>query len=237
VPTASKSKHIAPPPKPVSRARIDEGDVVIQPRRSLVSLALGVVVVITVVWGGIRLFGGNEPPPPSAEVASTSPGTSGSEQPASPSASHGQSTSPEQGAPAAPPINAKSRPNANEKLPSNPKAALNGKLTARSIAPGAATNASSAAAVRQFIPEVPQRARRTIRGNVRVSVRVIVEQDGSVFAALAERRGPSRYFERVAIDAAKKWTFTPTEAEAQRLMLVKFAFNREGTTAEAVALN
>jgi TonB family protein len=102
--------------------------------------------------------------------------------------------------------------------------------------PGTATG-GPAAAVSEFIPEVPQRARRTIRGNVRVSVRVIVERDGTVFAALSEHRGPSRYFERVAVDAAKKWTFTPTNNDAQRLMLVKFAFNRDGTTAEAVALN
>ncbi len=63
-----------------------------------------------------------------------------------------------------------------------------------------------------MLPEVPQRARRTIRGNVKVSVRVIVEQDGTVFAALAEQRGPSRYFERLAIDAAKQWTFRPRTA-------------------------
>jgi hypothetical protein len=69
-----------------------------------------------------------------------------------------------------------------------------------------------------------------------VSVRVIVEQDGTVFAALTERRGPSRYFERLAIDAAKKWTFPPTDSDAQRLMLVKFAFSRDNTTAEAVPL-
>ena len=69
-----------------------------------------------------------------------------------------------------------------------------------------------------------------------MSVRVIVDSDGSVFAALAEQRGPSRYFERLAIDAAKKWTFPPIEASAQRLMLVKFDFSRDGTTAQAVPL-
>jgi len=87
------------------------------------------------------------------------------------------------------------------------------------------------------LPDVPPRAKRTIRGHVRVSVRVIVEQDGAVFAALAEQRGPSRYFERLAIDAAKKWTFPAAEAPAQRLMLVKFDFTRDGTTAQAVTLN
>lgn len=64
-------------------------------------------------------------------------------------------------------------------------------------------------------------------------MRVIVEQDGTVFAALAEKRGPSRYFERLAVEAAKKWTFPPADATAQRLMLVKFDFTRDGTTADA----
>lgn len=86
----------------------------------------------------------------------------------------------------------------------------------------------------EVLPDVPQRARRTIRGTVRVSVRVIIEQDGSVFAALADQRSSSRYFERLAIDAAKKWTFPAAESSAQRLMLVKFDFTRDGTTARAV---
>jgi TonB family protein len=94
----------------------------------------------------------------------------------------------------------------------------------------------AAAAINEVIPDVPARASRTIRGRVRVSVRVIVEPDGAVFAALADDRGPSRYFERLAIDAAKKWTFAPADTEDQRLMLIRFTFTRQGTTANATAL-
>lgn len=194
-------------------------------------LALGVVVVIAVVWGGIRLFGGGSTSEPSTEVASASAGASAGEE--STPLSAGQSTPPAQPAPVTSPSNAKGA--ATAKLPANPRAALNGKLAGKPSGSVAATNFSSAG-IQEFIPEVPPRARRTIRGNVKVSVRVIVEQDGTVFAALAEQRGPSRYFERVAIDAAKKWTFPPADGETQRLMLVRFAFNREGATAEAVPL-
>ncbi len=67
-------------------------------------------------------------------------------------------------------------------------------------------------------------------------MRVIVENDGTVFAALTEQRGPSRYFERLALDAAKKWTFPPAQASAQRLMLVKFDFTRDGATAQSAPL-
>jgi TonB family protein len=92
------------------------------------------------------------------------------------------------------------------------------------------------AGVHEVIPDVPQRARQTIHGTVRVSIRVLVEQDGTVFAALTENRGPSRYFERLAIEAAKQWTFPPADTTDQRLMLVKFGFTRDGTSAEAVPL-
>jgi TonB family protein len=75
---------------------------------------------------------------------------------------------------------------------------------------------------------------RTIRGHVRVSIRVIVNNDGTVFAALTDQRGPSRYFERLALEAAKKWTFSPVEAQTQRIVVLRFDFTRQGTTARSV---
>ncbi len=99
--------------------------------------------------------------------------------------------------------------------------------------PNAAVSTSE---VHKEIPDVPRRARQTIHGHVRVSVRVIVNKDGTVFAALTDQRGPSRYFERLAIEAAKKWTFSPADAEAQRVVLLRFDFTREGTTAHAVTV-
>ena len=88
-----------------------------------------------------------------------------------------------------------------------------------------------------MIPEVPLSARRTIRGHIKVWVRVIVDQDGSVSAATADRTGPSRYFQRLAIEAAKKWTFPPIEAQSRRVMQIRFDFSRDGTTGRAVALD
>jgi TonB family protein len=88
----------------------------------------------------------------------------------------------------------------------------------------------------EVIPDVPRSARETIRGTVRVSVRVIVDKDGAVLAAIADDPGPSRYFERLAVEASKKWTFTPSDSQAQRIMLVRFNFRRSGTTARASSL-
>jgi len=90
--------------------------------------------------------------------------------------------------------------------------------------------------ISEVIPEVPRSAQKTIRGTVRVSVRVIVDKKGSVLAATADDPGPSRYFERLAIQASKKWTFAPTDSEEQRIMRVRFSFTRAGTTARANSL-
>jgi TonB family protein len=95
---------------------------------------------------------------------------------------------------------------------------------------------ASPSPLNEVIPDVPQSARQTIRGTVRVTVRVIVDKEGTVVAATPDDPGPSRYFERLAIEASKDWTFAPADTEEQRVMLVQFNFTREGTTARASPL-
>ncbi len=97
--------------------------------------------------------------------------------------------------------------------------------------------ARSPSALHEEIPEVSQSARRTIIGHIKVSVRVIVDQDGSVYAATTDRFGPSRYFQRLAIEAAKKWTFPPINIQSRRLIQIRFDFSRDGTTGRAVTLH
>ena len=117
--------------------------------------------------------------------------------------------------------------------PKVPSPRLAGSITR----PGHTDAATSPSELNEEIPDVPPGARRTIRGHIKVYVRVIVDKDGTVYAAIADRRGPSRYFERLAIEAAKRWTFPPVDTEDQRLMQVRFDFSRRGTTARAVAIN
>jgi outer membrane biosynthesis protein TonB len=190
-------------------------------------------VIIGVVWAGIRMFGTKPPSQAATDTVSVSrPDISDAEQAAVPPEPT-ESAPGVQGSPGgSSSAGISGRPNAS--APTRGKSAANTRAAARAVtaAPGAPS-----VAIQEVLPDVPPRSRRTIRGHVRVSVRLIVEQDGTVFAALAEQRGPSRYFERLAIDAAKKWTFTPSDSEAQRLMLVKFDFTRDGATADAVPLN
>lgn len=105
--------------------------------------------------------------------------------------------------------------------------------------PGAGRSEVPAAssAIHEVIPEVSSGARRTIRGHIKVWVRVVVEPDGSVFAAVVDRSGPSSYFQRLATESAKKWRFPAVDAPSRRTMQIRFDFSRDGTTAHAVMLH
>jgi serine/threonine-protein kinase len=103
--------------------------------------------------------------------------------------------------------------------------------------PGPSGVSTSPAALHQVIPDIPWSARRTIRGHIKIWVRVVIAQDGSVFAAVADRSGPSRYFQRLALEAARKWTFPPVDTPPRRVMQIQFDFSRDGTTGRAVTLH
>jgi TonB family protein len=84
--------------------------------------------------------------------------------------------------------------------------------------------------INQAVPTPSQSALQTIRGTIRVSVRVTIDRQGKVIAATPEIPGPSRYFERLSVEAARKWTFAPVNSDEQRTMLLRFHFTREGAT-------
>jgi TonB family protein len=91
-------------------------------------------------------------------------------------------------------------------------------------------------AIDEVLPDVSRSALDTIRGTVRVSIRVTIDQQGGVVSAKAEDRGPSRYFERLALKASRQWTFTPATSQEQRMMQIRFNFTRSGVTAQAAPL-
>jgi TonB family protein len=99
-----------------------------------------------------------------------------------------------------------------------------------------ASETASSSALHEVIPEVSESARRTIIGHIKVWVRVIVAQDGSVLAATADRGGPSKYFQRLAIEAARKWKFPPVDTHSQRVMQIHFDFSRDATTGQAATV-
>lgn len=101
--------------------------------------------------------------------------------------------------------------------------------------PETATTAALApgAVIRQVLPEVSPRARATIQGRVRVSVRVAVDASGNVSEATLESPGPSKYFARLALQAAHEWKFTPAQSAGGPVpsqWSLRFAFGRTDTT-------
>ena len=85
----------------------------------------------------------------------------------------------------------------------------------------AATAPSSGAVrgkvVQQFLPDASQKARATIRGTVRVSVRVHVDESGRVTAAAFDAPGPSQYFAERALEASKRWSFAPAKMDGRNV--------------------
>jgi TonB family protein len=86
----------------------------------------------------------------------------------------------------------------------------------------------------QEIPDVPRRNRDTIRGHIKVAVRVTVDSSGNVVNETLENPGPSKYFARLATEAARKWKFSPAGNRDSRKWLLQFEFTRSGATGHAI---
>jgi outer membrane biosynthesis protein TonB len=84
------------------------------------------------------------------------------------------------------------------------------------------------------IPVLSRGARESIRGQIKVAVRVTLDRGGTVVAENLEVHGSSTYFARLATDAAKKWKFAPSDTQSPREWLLQFEFSREGVTGRAI---
>jgi TonB family protein len=83
------------------------------------------------------------------------------------------------------------------------------------------------------IPDVSAGARATIRGRIQVAVRVTVDGAGNVTEAALTNPGSSKYFARLAVDAARKWKFAPANDQDPRKRLLIFEFSRSGVEGHA----
>jgi TonB family protein len=84
----------------------------------------------------------------------------------------------------------------------------------------------------QVLPDVLQSARDSIRGTVRVAVTANVDRLGNVEDADLEAPGPSKYFARAALQAAKLWKFKPPKVGSQSVLsswTLRFEFTRDAT--------
>ena len=86
--------------------------------------------------------------------------------------------------------------------------------------------------VQRVLPQVPDQARDTIHGTVRVAVRVHVDPAGNVVGAKFDSLGPSKYFAKLAMDAARRWKFDPPTVGGQETAsewVLRFEFTQSTT--------
>jgi TonB family protein len=105
---------------------------------------------------------------------------------------------------------------------------------ASSPAPRTNVGVGHGAVTHEALPDVPRKARDTISGTVNVKVKVAVNTSGAVSHAALVSRGPSGYFADQALQAARKWTFTPPIVDGRPVASewsLRFEFKRNGTKA------
>ena len=95
-------------------------------------------------------------------------------------------------------------------------------------------DAAIGSVLEQVLPNVPQSARNTITGKIKVGVRVSVDEAGQVTDAKIVSSGHSAYFDRLALAAARRWKFTPPQKNGQPMASswnLRFQFSRSSTQA------
>ena len=215
-PPAPQEQLPAPPPVPQRQASAEPQ--VTFARRRYFAPAAGVLglVALAVVLGVPALFD-REP--------AADPGPSGIEQ-------QGVELEPEQ-EPVAPETGqaAPSTSDESQASPGAPAAPASPQASAANTPPG---DLVPGEVVREVLPDVPKSASDTIQGTVRVSVKVQVDPSGQVASAEIDSAGPSKYFARLALQAARDWKFTPAEVDGQPVSsewTLRFEFTRTTTRA------
>jgi serine/threonine-protein kinase len=92
--------------------------------------------------------------------------------------------------------------------------------------------ADHAHVVSQVLPDIPEKARRTIRGKVTIHVRAKVDPSGHVTSAGVES-GSSRYLTNLTLQAARQWVFEPAKSGG-RDVASEWALEFEITSRETV---
>jgi TonB family protein len=95
-----------------------------------------------------------------------------------------------------------------------------------------ATPTEDAGVLHQVLPDVPEKAARTIHGRFHVIVNATTDSSGSVTNASLDSAGPSQYFANLALKAARQWKFAAGNGGPSD-WLIRFDFTAAGTTASA----
>ena len=96
--------------------------------------------------------------------------------------------------------------------------------------PQAAPSSATNGIVHRVLPTPSTSALRTIQGHIKVRMRLAIDPSGNVSEARFTSPGPSKYFSRLSMEAAKQWQFTSANGR-DRQWNVLFEFTRRGVEA------
>jgi TonB family protein len=108
--------------------------------------------------------------------------------------------------------------------------------TSRSSQKGAATGEI----VQRAMPDLLPSAVQSIHGRISVKVRVSVDPGGNVESASFDSPGPSKYFAKMSLQAAKNWKFKPAQVNGKTVSsawILHFKFKRSATDVTAVQIS
>jgi hypothetical protein len=101
---------------------------------------------------------------------------------------------------------------------------------AKEIPVSASVSSQTAAApgeiLDQVMPTVSDHTKSTLRGRFMVNVRVRVDPAGKVVDSKLDLRGPSAYFAKRSMEAARQWKFRPSDGE--QTWVLRFEFEKSG---------
>ena len=194
---------------------------------------LAAVLVIAAIIGVPKLLSRRPEPQKTSSLVSENSTPSPQVQP-----KHGKASASRQSAPSIPrstqqsaqkplktasekePVKKEDIPAVPEPSPVIPAPEEQPKESAAEVVPGEVLN--------EILPDVSQKARDTIRGRVRVSVKVHVDSSGDLAGAELASPGPSRYFADLALQAARRWEFAPAKVAGSTVStdwIVRFEFS------------
>lgn len=208
-----------------------------------------VVAVLAIVLLGVKLIGRHTAAPPvvtpheAAASAPVQPGPARTRNRAGLTASARKIRTPRAERPAVAETKRFSPPPAaagRAAAPANaaPSTTASTDSPARTARRAPATSASAVVpghVLQRVLPDVPREASNTIWGTVRVVVRVGVDTAGNVTQAELQSRGPSRYFARLSLEAARKWRFAaPVQngAPVASAWLLHFGYRHDGISVD-----
>jgi TonB family protein len=92
------------------------------------------------------------------------------------------------------------------------------------------------AVLHQVMPDIPQSAKNTISGTIKITAQVEVDASGKVTSAKLKSAGPSKYFAGKVLKASEDWRFAPPQSGGQptaSAWLLHYQLKRSGVQASS----